>query len=352
MEYQKISINTASPLPVRARVMIVYTGGTAGMVADMHGTLKPFDFSLILQHLPTLRNLMLELTVISFNEPVDSSNIGPREWITLTEIIESNYNNQDGFVILHGTDTMAYTASALSFMLSGLNKPVIFTGAQLSITHPRSDARENLITALEIASTQKDGSAFVPEVCIYFGNQLLRGNRSKKAESNHFDAFDSENYPPLARAGVKIEFNNAAIGTLSTATLVTRKTFCTDVSILKIFPGIIPAAVNAVLNAPGIKGVVIETFGSGNAPTSRWFIDLLSSAINSGIIIVNVSQCPGGMVQQGRYETSRELAAIGVISGGDMTTEAAITKLMLGLGTLQGQDLLNWLLNPVAGERS
>jgi L-asparaginase len=352
MEYQKISINTASPLPVRARVMIIYTGGTAGMVADAHGTLRPFDFSLILQHIPTLRNLMLELTVISFNEPVDSSNIGPREWVTLAEIVESNYNNQDGFVILHGTDTMAYTASALSFMLSGLNKPVIFTGAQLSITHPRSDARENLITALEIASMTKDGNAFVPEVCIYFGNQLLRGNRSKKAESNHFDAFQSENYPPLARAGVKIEFNNAVIRTASADKLRIRKSICSDVSILKIFPGITPAAVNPVLNAPGIKGVVIETFGSGNAPTARWFIDALSSAIKSGVIIVNVSQCPGGMVQQGRYETSKELAGIGVIGGGDMTTEAAITKLMLGLGELKGPHLLNWLQSPVAGERS
>lgn len=350
MEYQKISINTASPMPARSRVMIIYTGGTAGMVTDAQGTLKPFDFSLILEHIPTLRNLMLELTVISFNEPVDSSNIGPREWVMLAEIIESNYDKQDGFVILHGTDTMAYTASALSFMLSGLNKPVLFTGAQLSIAHPRSDARENLITALEIASMQEDGKSIVPEVCIYFGNQLLRGNRSKKAESNHFDAFQSENYPPLARAGVKIEFNRPAIRTSSFGPLKVRKKICSDVTILKIFPGIPSAAVLAVLSTPAIKGVVIETFGSGNAPTTTWFIDALKSAISSGVVVVNVSQCPGGMVQQGRYETSRELAEIGVIGGGDMTTEAAITKLMLGLGESKGPDLLNWLLNPVAGE--
>lgn len=352
MAYQQISINTATPQPVRARVMIIYTGGTTGMVADAQGTLKPFDFSLILQHIPTLRNLMLELTVISFDSPVDSSNIGPTEWVMLGEIIEKNYHLQDGFVILHGTDTMAYTASALSFMLEGLEKPVIFTGAQLSITHPRSDARENLITALEIASTKENGRAMVPEVAIFFGDQLLRGCRSKKVESNHFDAFQSENYPPLAKAGVRIEYNRQVIQRSVSGSFRIRKKFCKDVSILKIFPGIQPQMVSAILNSPGIKGVIIETFGSGNAPTARWFLESLSSAIQSGIIIVNISQCPGGMVQQGKYETSRELAQIGVIGGADMTSEAAITKLMLGLGEFDSSEIKTWMLTQVCGELS
>lgn len=322
------------------------------MVADAQGTLKPFDFSLILEHIPTLRNLMLELTVISFESPVDSSNIGPAEWVLLGEIIEDNYENQDGFVILHGTDTMAYTASALSFMLEGLDKPVIFTGAQLSIIHPRSDARENLITALEIASTQENGRSVVPEVAIYFGDQLLRGNRSKKAESNHFDAFQSENYPPLAKAGVRIEYNRQAIQRSVSGTFRIRKKFCKDVSILKIFPGIQAQVVSAILNAPGLKGAIIETFGSGNAPTARWFLDEIANAIQSGLIVVNISQCPGGMVQQGKYETSRELAQIGVIGGADMTSEAAVTKLMLGLGEFDSSEIRSWMLTHVCGELS
>ena len=350
MEYQKININTATPEPARSRVMIIYTGGTAGMIPDADGTLRPFDFSLILQHLPALRNLSLELTVLSFSEPVDSSNIGPDQWAALATIIESNHSDQDGFVILHGTDTMAYTASALSFMLKGLNKPVIFTGAQLSIIHPRSDARENLITALEIASTKTNGQATVPEVAICFGNELLRGNRSKKAESNQFDAFQSENHPPLAKAGVKIEFNHSAIREISKEVFQVRKKFCPDVSILKIFPGMQPAAVTATLSTPGLKGIVMETFGSGNAPTYPWFLEALSKAISSGLIVVNISQCAGGTVQQGRYETSRELSSIGVIGGADMTTEAAITKLMVGLGELNISEIKEWMQNPVAGE--
>lgn len=326
-----IRINTATPGKPRSKVMIIYTGGTFGMSYNEEGILVPFNFSLILEHLPALRNLFLELTVTSFEKPVDSSNIQPSDWQRIAMIIEEHYDEQDGFVVLHGTDTMAFTASALSFMLRGLAKPVIFTGAQLPISEPRSDARENLITSLEIASSRSGDKAAVPEVCIFFDYQLLRGNRSKKVESMSFDAFESGNYPPLATAGVKIDFNMAVIREAGSRLTVLRN-FDTAVSLIKLFPGINKDAVAAILQTRGLKAVVLETFGSGNAPVDEWFIALLKKAISSGIIILNISQCPGGRVIQGKYETSKALNEIGVIGGADMTVEAAITKLMLMLG--------------------
>lgn len=334
MNHKKLRINTATPGQPKSRVMIIYTGGTFGMSYDEKGILVPFDFSLILEHLPTLRNLFLDLTVISFESPVDSSNIDPSHWSMIAEIIHENYSDQDGFVVLHGTDTMAYTASALSFMIQGLRKPVILTGAQLPISEPRSDARENLITSLEIASRHTDGVPVVPEVCIYFDYQLLRGNRSKKVESEHFDAFESGNYPPLATAGVKIDYNLSAIHSPAAGGEKLRllNKFDTSVSILKLFPGIQPAVVQSILSTPGLKAVVLETFGSGNGPTASWFIGMLKKSIEGGLLILNVSQCPGGMVMQGRYETSRLLEQVGVIGGVDMTTEAALTKLMVLVG--------------------
>lgn len=344
--YNKQRINIATPGAAKSRVMIIYTGGTFGMSYNDKGVLVPFDFSLILEQLPTLRNLYLDLTVISFDKPIDSSNIDPSHWVTIAEIIHQNYNDHDGFVVLHGTDTMAFTASALSFMLQGLKKPVILTGAQLPIAEPRSDARENLITSLEIASHLN-----VPEVCIYFDYQLLRGNRSKKVESEHFDAFESGNYPPLATAGVKIDYNTSAIHSPSASdTLQLFKKFETSVSILKLFPGIQPAVVQSILDTPGLKALIIETFGSGNGPTTPWFIDMLKRAIDRGLLIVNVSQCPGGMVMQGRYETSRMLEQIGVVGGADMTTEAALTKLMVLIGEYGVEEAGKRIDKPIAGE--
>lgn len=347
-----ITINTASPQKARASILILYTGGTFGMTYDPQDVLVPFDFSLILDHLPTLKSLALELTVISFDKPIDSSNIQPEHWQALARLIHDHYVTHDGFVVLHGTDTMAYTASALSFMLDGLGKPVVFTGAQLPIGEPRSDARENLISALEIASGRKNGMPVVPEVCIYFNYELLRGNRSKKVESMQFDAFDSGNYPPLAKAGVKIDYNFSAIRSPGRRNLQLLSRIDTNISVLKLFPGISEASISAILGTPCLKAVVMETYGSGNAPTSPALLSHLKKAIEAGVLVLNVSQCPGGRVMQGRYETSRELQRMGVLGGADMTSEAALTKLMVLLGEFGQEKTRTLITEPMAGELS
>lgn len=351
MNLKTIRINTAQPGKARSRILIIYTGGTFGMMYDKDGVLIPFDFASILEHLPALKNLQLEITVVSFETPIDSSNIHPAHWQTIGDIIHDHYQTNDGFVVLHGTDTMAFTASALSFMLEGLSKPVIFTGAQLPISEARSDARENLITALDIASARKDNIAVVQEVCIFFDYELLRGNRSKKVESMQFDAFDSGNYPVLAKAGVKIDYNFSAMAPArKDGALNLRKKFDHRISILKLFPGIARETVQAILHTPGLQAVVLETYGSGNAPTLPWLMEDLKRAIEGGTILVNISQCPGGRVLQGRYETSKKLQQIGVVSGADMTTEAAVTKLMVLLGEYGAETTKALIGSSLAGE--
>jgi L-asparaginase len=353
MLYKTVELNTAAPKEATASILLIYTGGTLGMVYGKSGALEPFNFERILEHMPSLQMLDIKLRVISFEKLIDSSNAKPEHWQQIGRIIYENYTEHDGFVVVHGTDTMAYTASALSFMLEGLSKPVIFTGAQLPIGALRSDARENLITAIEIAATRApEGGPRVAEVGLYFDSFLLRGNRAKKVQSIHFDAFESENYPALAEAGVIMDYNTSALMPfLPERELKLHENFDTNVVILKLFPGISQKVVESILSTPGLKGVVLETYGSGNAPTEKWFIEALKKASDQGILLLNVSQCNGGRVIQGRYRTSEDLEEIGVLSGNDMTIEAAVTKMMFLLAKENEVKLRREkLVVPLAGE--
>lgn len=353
MPYKTVHINPVSTHSSRASVLVIYTGGTFGMVYDpVASQLVPFDFDRVSERLPELNRLDFDITLITLNEIIDSSNMKPAVWVELGQIIQTNYDQYDSFVILHGTDTMAYTASALSFMLVGLAKPVILTGAQLPIGVARSDARENFITALEIAAGVDKGKPIVPEVCVYFNSFLLRGNRSTKQESVQFNAFASENYPHLANAGVSIDYNRPYIRPYQPGqTLQLRTEIDPNVTILKLFPGITQPVVESIVNIRNLRGLVLETFGAGNAPTDSWFLDTLKEAIDRGVLIFNVSQCEGGRVTQGQYQTSQQLLQIGVVSGADITTEAAITKLMVVLGQERDPDQLRVLMSqPISGE--
>lgn len=334
-------------------ILIIYTGGTIGMVNDPEsGSWTPFDFDHILEQVPELTKFGYKLTTITFEEVIDSSNITPDIWIHLAELIEKNYNDYDGFVILHGTDTMAYTASALSFLFENLSKPIVITGSQLPIGTIRTDGKENFISAVEIAAARTNDQPLVPEVSIFFENQLHRGNRTTKQNAEYFDAFRSHNYPDLAKAGIHISYNYAAIHyPVIKRDLKVYHKMDPNVAILKIFPGITPAVLDAIVNVKGLKGLVLETYGSGNAPTDEWFSERIKMAVDKGIVVINVTQCSAGSVDMGAYETSLGLMSAGVVSGKDITTEAAVTKLMFLLGqNYTKQEITEYLSKSMRGE--
>lgn len=317
----------------KTALLVIYTGGTIGMMKDAQtGALVPFDFGNIYEQMPVLKNFGYTIDFISFDPLIDSSNMKPAFWIRLAQIIENAYENYDGFVVLHGSDTMAYSASALSFMLENLNKPVVFTGSQLPMGVIRTDGRENFLAAIEVAAARDEDLAMVPEVCIYFENQLMRGNRTTKFNAEHFNAFVSGNYPLLAEVGVHIKYKKNNINRPNFKKLKVHTQLDYNVSILKLFPGISENVVKSTLAIPGLKALILETFGSGNAPTDPWFIQALEDAINQGLIIYNVTQCKSGSVDIGRYETSLDLGRIGVVGGYDITTESALAKLMYLMG--------------------
>lgn len=320
------------------------------MVKDETGTFVPFDFELIKRNLPDLSRLDYKLTVHSFEPIIDSSNMKPEIWIEMAQIIKDNYANYDGFVILHGSDTMAFTASVLSFMLEGLQKPVILSGSQLPIGEIRTDARENMMTALEIASAKQDGVSIIQEVCILFDNKLFRGNRSFKYNSAKFEAFRSPNYPVLVEAGIHLKYNTDALLNNIDKEFILHTKLDNRVAVLKLFPGISAQTIKSVLDSD-VRSIVMETFGSGNTTTDSWFLDLLKGAIDQGKNILNISQCKVGSVELGRYETSQGLKAIGVLNGYDLTFEAAVTKLMYLQGELEDQkEVAYWVEKDIRGE--
>lgn len=339
----------------KTSILLVYTGGTIGMKQDpVSFDLRPFDFSQILEEMPELKKFGYRIDTFSFDPVIDSSDVDIEFWKKLTRLIENNYDSYDGFVILHGTDTMSFSASALSFMLGDIEKPVIFTGSQLPIGMLRTDGKENLISSIEIAASKdKNGHPMVPEVCIYFESQLYRGNRTTKYTAENFRAFRSANYPVLAEAGIHIKFNTAFIRYPKTWGNPLRPVYNLDPSVLiiKVIPGMKRELLDFLVSTPGIRAIILETYGSGNAPSGKWFTDCIRKAIDRGLIVLNVTQCQAGRVDMDTYSTGKSLKNIGVTGGGDCTTEAAVAKLFFLLGqSIDNEEIIDLLKKNLRGE--
>lgn len=321
-------------MKIKPTILLIYTGGTVGTIRDQTtGTLRAFNFDKLIENIPEIKRLDCVLKEVSFANPTDSSNINPDAWVAMASLIEEHYESCDGFVILHGTDTMSYSASALSFMLEHLAKPVIFTGSQLPMGDLRTDAKENLITSIQLAALRENGKPVIREVSLYFKYNLYRGNRSTKIHTEHFRAFASPNYPLLAEAGVHLKLNFPKLwNPVSTSPLQVHKNMHSRVVILKMFPSLDRETLEAVLHIPGVKAVILESYGAGNVPMAPWFLEELQKAIENGLPLINITQCVGGSIAMGTYETSEKLRKLNVIDGKDITTEAAITKALYLLG--------------------